>query len=193
MEILLDLDIYESVSIKDTQEVSESEKEIIKKKIGFDDVKNIKIVNIGPGADFLVLFISFSTALYLFLKVGTVINDGINAWIEIGKKLNKLFYRRKIVSVDIEGATALAIGFIAKREKITTLEKMNETVINLVDVSVMILNNSKLCKKPHNYYIQTYRINGEDVYVIGIKSNGEVNLIKHFGFNPYGITDIKTK
>jgi hypothetical protein len=51
----------------------------------------------------------------------------------------------------------------------------------------------QLISKPYNYFIQTYLINNEKHYVIGIKSTGEVNLIKCFEFgNPYGITEIKT-
>lgn len=75
---------------------------------------------------------------------------------------------------------------IARHETITSLEKIQDTTINLVDVSGMIPLNSNLSAKPHNYYIQAYRINNEDIYVIGITSSGEVSIIKHFGFNPYG-------
>jgi len=189
MEILLDLDVCKGLPCNDTLEISESDRESIKKKVGINDVQDVDFVNIGPGADLIVLLLVVSVGLQL-IKVGAEINDGINGWIEIGKKIKKLFSRNKIVSVDIDGATALAIDFIAKKEKITTLEKMQETVVNLVDLSGMIPINSGLSKKPHNYYIQTYRINGEDVYVIGIKSTGEVNIIKHFGFSPYGIIEV---
>lgn len=189
MEILLDLDFCKELPCNDTLEISESDRENIKKKIGIDNVQNVDLVNIGPGADLIVILLVASIGLQL-IKIGAEINDGLNGWIEIGKKLKKLFYLNTIVSIDIDGATALAIEFIAKKENIITLEKMQETVINLVDVSGMIPINSGLSKKTHNYYIQTYRINDEDVYVIGIKSTGEVNIIKHFGFNPYGITEV---
>ena len=95
------------------------------------------------------------------------------------------------MSIDSDGAASMAIELISRQEKITKLEKIQETTINLVDVSGMIRNNSNLSAKPHNYYIQTYRINCEDIYVIGITSSGEANIIKHFGFNPYGISEIK--
>lgn len=85
----------------------------------------------------------------------------------------------------------MAIELIARKVNITTLVKIDDTTINLVDVSGMIQNNSKLSAKPYNYYIQTYRVNGEDVYVVGVTSTGEASIIKHFGFDPYGICDIK--
>lgn len=43
----------------------------------------------------------------------------------------------------------------------------------------------------NHYYIQTYRINDGDIYVVGITSSGEAGIIKHFDLNPYGISEIK--
>lgn len=190
MEILLDLDICKGLPCNEILKVTESDKERIKEKLDLGHVTKMDFVNIGPGADLIVLFLVVSIGLQL-IAIGAEINDGIDGWVEIGKKLQKLFNRKKIVSVDTDGATALAIGYIAKQNKITTLEKIQETVINLVDVSGMIPVNNGLSRKPHNYYIQTYRINGEDIYVMGIKSTGEVEIIKHFGFNPYGIIEVE--
>ena len=190
MELLLELDVCKGLSCNEILELSESDKKRIKKTVDLDHVTEMDFVNIGPGADLIVLLLIVSIGLQL-IKVGAEINDGIDGWIEIGKKLQKLFKRKKIVSVDMDGATALAIGCIATQDKIITLEKIQETVINLVDVSGMIPINSGLSRKPHNYYIQTYRINGEDIYVMGIKSTGEVEIIKHFGFNPYGIIEVE--
>jgi hypothetical protein len=99
------------------------------------------------------------------LKFGAEVNDGIDGWIGIGKKLKKLFKRNKIVSIDKEGATAMAIELIAPKEEIIKLEKIQESTINLVDVSGMTTINSELNKRPHNYYIQTYRINDLDIYM----------------------------
>ena len=188
MELLLDLDFCEGLPCNEMLELSESDKEEIKTKSGFSSVTDIDLVNIGPGADVIVLLLVISVGLQI-LKIGAEINDGIDGWIGIGKKLRNLFRRKKIISVDEDGATALAIETIAKEENVYKLEKLSETTINLVDVSGMIPNNRGLSQKPHNYYIQAYRVNGEDVYVMGIKSTGEVRIIKHFGFNPYGIME----
>ena len=189
MELLLDLDFCEGLPCNEMLELSESDKEEIKTKSGFSSVTDIDLVNIGPGADVIVLLLVISVGLQI-LKIGAEINDGIDGWIGIGKKLRNLFRKKKIISVDVDGATALAIENIAKEENINKLEKLSETTINLVDVSGMIPHNRGLSQKPHNYYIQVYRVNGEDVYVIGIKSTGEVRIVKHFGFNPYGIMEI---
>lgn len=84
----------------------------------------------------------------------------------------------------------MAIELIAQKEEIIKLEKIQESTINLVDVSGMTTINSELNKRPHNYYIQTYRINDLNIYVIGITSTGEAKIVKYFGFNPYDISDI---
>ena len=125
------------------------------------------------------------------LKIGTEVNDGIDAWISLGNKLWNLFRKRKIVSVDIDGATSIAIALIAQREKIVKLEKLQEATINLVDLSSMLPQNVGLSKAPHNYYIQTYRINDDEIYVVGITSEGKANVIKHFGYSRYRIKDVK--
>lgn len=190
MEILLSIENYEEKAGNDCLDFSESEKERIKKEVGFDHVSKVDYVNIGPGADWIVILLILNIGLQI-IKVGAEINDGIDGWIEIGKKLRKLFCRKKIVSIDMDGATALAIELIAEKEKIIKLEKLQENTVNLVDVSGMIPVNRGLSKKPHNYFIQAYRVNDEDVYVVGIKSTGEAEIIKHFGFDPYGIMEVE--
>lgn len=190
MEILLDLSICENLPCEESLEISVDEKEEIKKRSGLEDISDTRFVNIGPGADLIVLLLILNISLSV-IKLGAEINDGIDGWIGIGKKLRNLFQREEIVSIDLDGATSLAIELIARHERIIKLEKMQEATVNLVDVSGMIRVDSALSAKPHNYYIQIYRINDEDIYVIGITSSGEANIIKHFGFNPYGIYEIK--
>ena len=190
MEILLCIDNYEERICNDNLDFSESEKESIKRKIGFGRVDKVDVVNIGTGADWLVVLLIIDIALQL-IKVGAELNDGIEGWIGIGKKLRELYHRKKVVSIDMDGATALAIELIAQKENISKLEKLHEDAVNLNDVAVMIPNNRGLSKKPHNYYIQAYRVNDESVYVIGIKSTGEAEIIKHFRLNPCGIMEVE--
>ncbi len=190
MELLLKIDNYETVACDDNSDLSELKKETIRDNTDIGHVIKSDIVNIGAGADWLVIYLVLDIGLRM-IKLGSEINDGIDGWIGLGKKLQKLFHRKKIVSVDIEGANALAIALIAKRRKISQLEKNQESTINLVDLSGIIPHNKGLSKKPHNYHILSYRINGEDVYIIGVTSEGETKIIKHFGFNIDGISEEK--
>ena len=161
---------------------------LLKEQINFGNIRKYSIANIGPGADWFVILLLLDLGLHL-IKVGAEINDGIDGWIGLGKKLHKLFHRNRIVSIDNDGATALAINKIAKKQEIVRLEKIQESTIKLADLSGMIHGNKGLSKEPYNYYIQSYCINNSDVYVIGIKSTGEVKIIKHFVFNYHGIEE----
>lgn len=187
MEILLNIDNYEALESNNFV-LSTIEKDKIKKQIDFGNIKKFSIVNIGPSVDWLVILLLLDLGLQL-IKVGAEINDGIDGWIGLGKKLLKLFHRNKIVSIDNNGATALAINLIARKQRIIRLEKIEETIINLADISAISRGKRGLSKKPYNYYIQSYCINNTDVYVIGIKSTGEVKIIKHFVFSMHGIEE----
>ena len=191
MEILLDVGVNDGPFCDEILDVvSDEERKELAKLTELDVIHDAKYVNIGPGADVIVMLLIVDIGLRA-LKLGAEINDGIDGWIGVGKKLRKLFQRKKIVSIDVDGAASLAVELIARNVNINKLEKMAETTINLVDVSCMIPINSGLSAKPHNYYILTYRVNGEDVYVVGVTSEGKAEIVKHFGFNPYGITDVK--
>lgn len=188
MEILLNLDVCEDLACAETYNISDSDKERIKEKLGIDNIEKVEFVDIGPGISIMTVLIIISLGIHT-IKMGSEINDGIEGWIKIGKKLKRLFSRKKIVSIDMEGATALAIEHIAKQKNVVSLEKMQETVVNLADFTGLLPENKGLSQKPYNYYIQVYRINGDDIYVIGIRSDGEVKTIKHFSLNSYGITE----
>ena len=47
----------------------------------------------------------------------------------------------------------------------------------------------ELANEPHNYYIQTYSIDFEERLILGIRSDGEVLLIKDFGLSNYGLEE----
>ncbi len=189
MEILLNLSICEGLPCDETLEVSAEDKKEIEKRTELNGICDAQCINIGPGADLIVLLLILDIGLRV-LKLGAEINDGIDGWIGLGKKLRKLFQRKQLVSIDIKGATSMAIELIAQKVEITTLEKLEETTINFGDLSDLLPQNIGLSTKPHNYYIQAYRVNREDVYVVGVTSTGNAEIIKHFGFNPYGIIEI---
>lgn len=193
MELLLNLEKYDDKINSDG--LSEKDKEEIKKSLEFEGEIEVSDVNIGPGADLYVISACILLAANIFM-LGDKIDKGIEGWIKIGQRLKKLFTRKELISIDNEGASLLAVEHIASFENIKQLEKINETEINLVQLNKSFTDGrqpSDLISKPHNYYIQTYLINNEKHFVIGIKSNGEVNTIKCFGYNPYGISEIRTE
>ena len=117
---------------------------------------------------------------FQLIKLGAEINNGVDGWIELGKKILKLFRQDELVSVDSDGATALAINRITKNGTISSLEKMTESVIDLTAYSEKNHGNVKSSDEKQMYYIQTYMINHQEIYVVGTLSTGKTEIIKHF-------------
>ena len=179
MELLFDIDNYEEKMSSDELTLSETEKKKIINDIAISNVKSIEFVNIGAGADCMVVMVGIWLG-YKILKSGKSINDGIDGWLEIGKKLKKLVKRNKIISIDSEGATLLAIELISQKENIKLLEVCQEDTINLVDMSGFLPENKGLAAKPLNYFVKTIKVNDETIYIIGVNSTGQATIIKRY-------------
>jgi hypothetical protein len=172
--------------------LSEDDKKALADELDLGEVSSITEENIGPGADVMIILIVL--AAIQAIKLGKDLNDGVDGWIELGKKLSKLVDKKEIVAVDKDGATSLAIKFISDQEKIESIRKDTEHEINLASTFGLIGDNREpddLISKPYNYYVQSFIVNDEKIYVLGVKSSGEVNLIKCFEFgNSYGIREM---
>lgn len=180
MELLFDIDNYEEKMSSDEFTLTESDKEdIIKDSDLGSNVKSVEYVNIGAGADCMVIMLLVCFGLEI-LKAGKIINDGIDGWLGFGKKLKKLVKRNKIISIDSEGATLLAIELISQKENIRFLEVCQEDTINLVDMSGFFPENKGLASRPFNYFIKTIKVNDDTLYIIGVNSTGEATIIKRY-------------
>ncbi|GGW65559.1 hypothetical protein DFQ11_1032 [Winogradskyella epiphytica] len=192
MEILFVNEKFDDVIHSDGG-LSEQNRKEIEELLGLGSVEKVKEVNIGPGADLFVILASINAIVNVFL-IGDRLVKGIDGWIEIGKKIKSLWKTERLVSVDKDGASLLAIEYLASLENITSLEKVNEQEINIVKLNGLFNDRqpNELISKPHGYFVQSYVVNDEKFYIIGIKSSGEVNLIKCFEYgNPYGLTELK--
>lgn len=163
---------------------------------GFDltGISSCKKANIGPGADIFVVSAIVGGVIALF-NVGKGINEGIEGWVSLGKKIASLFEKKKILAIDPKGASLLAIQFIADKEEIKSIQMVDDTEINLIQLDKLFddgRRSDELISKPYNFYIQSFLVNHRTMYIVGIKSTGEINLIKcfdtHFG---YGIREQK--
>ena len=191
MEILLDIDRFEEKMGSDEFTLTESEKEDIIKDIDLgSNVKSVEYVNIGAGADCMVIMVGIFCFGLGIVNAGKIINDGIDGWLEIGEKLKKLVKRKKVISIDSEGATLLAIKLISEKEKINVIEVLQEDTINLVDISGLVIGNKGLAAKPLNYFVRTIKVNDETIYIIGVNSTGQATIIKRYDVSlgmPYTI------
>lgn len=90
MELLLDINKHEGKMGSDEFTITESDKEdIIKDSDLGSSVKSVEYVNIGAGADCMVVMVGIWLG-YKILKSGKSINDGIDGWLEIGKKVKEI-------------------------------------------------------------------------------------------------------
>ena len=94
------------------------------------EVETINTINIGAGADWIVFLATYVASPLAVLAMGKKINEGIEGWLAVGKKLRSIFKSIDVVSIDCDTATYLAIEFINKRIKIESFVKTNETIIN---------------------------------------------------------------
>ncbi len=180
MELLFNIDNYEEKMSSDELTLNETEKKKIINDIAISNVESVEFVNIGAGADCMVVMVVFALMGYEIIKAGKYINDGIDGWIKIGNRLKNLVKRNKIISIDSEGATLLAIELISQKEKINVFEVMQEDTINLVDMSGVLPENKGLAAKPFNYFVKTINVNDETLYIIGVNSTGEATIIKQY-------------
>lgn len=180
MELLFNIDNYEEKMSSDELTLNETEKKKIINDIAISNVESVEFVNIGAGADCMVVMVVFALMGYEIIKAGKYINDGIDGWIKIGNRLKNLVKRNKIISIDSEGATLLAIELISQKEKINVFEVMQEDTINLVDMSGVLPENKGLAAKPFNYFVKTINVNDETLYIIGVNSTGQATIIKQY-------------
>lgn len=179
MELLFNIDNYEEKMSSDELTRNETEKKKLINEIAISNVESVEFVNIGAGADCMVVLVGIRL-VYEIIKAGKYINDGIDGWIKIGNRLKNLVKRNKIISIDSEGATLLAIELISQKEKINAFEVMQEDTINLVDMSGFLPKNKGLAAKPFNYFVKTINVNHETLYIIGVNSTGEATIIKRY-------------
>lgn len=191
MELLLNIDELSDITNNSwNQSFQANEEEKIKNVIQLDGVERLERVNIGPGADVLTILVIINTIVNTF-HLPKRIKDGYDSWKGIILKIKDFISKKQLVSIDEEGVELLTIDYIVTHFDCNTADLVDSHIINITDLSGMINSSSELAKKPHNYYIQTYRLDGEDTIILGICSNGEVILIKHFGLSNYGLEEMK--
>lgn len=145
--------------------------------VQFDSELTITERNIGHGADWPVLLATFSGVFLL----GEQIQKNLEAWISLAKRVGQLFNWLKekygLARVDESGALALAINDIVSNGN--SINSLQLDGIQTVCFTAVPWNPSdRLDGKPDAIYLVTLRVNNEEVFVYGIKSNGVIDF-KH--------------
>ena len=187
MEILLNIDeLSDIVNNGWDESFKENEEQQIKEMLQMDGVDKLARVNIGPGADLLTICVVINTLFDTFL-VASKLLEGCESWKKLITKIKGFISKKQLVSVDEEGAKLLALDFISTHYSYEEIKLLDSHVVHIAEVSDRYA--FELANKPHNYYIQTYSIDFEERLILGIRSDGEVLLIKDFGLSNYGLEE----
>lgn len=169
---------------------SPKEEQQIADVLQMDNINKLTRVNIGPGADLMVILLAINTIAETFL-VASKILEGTAAWKKLIAKIKGFIHRQELISIDEDGAKILAIDYLSQHYQYDKIELIANHVINITDISGMIQLSDKLAKRPHNYYVQAYCLDGEFKIILGITSTGDVNLIKAFCLSNYGLEELQ--
>lgn len=134
-----------------------------------------KDADIGGGADLWVSVLSVAVGTFL---MGKNINENIDAWSEIGKKIKRIFSKeKKPMFLDREAAIALAISIISEKTEIKDIE-----LIYSKDLNERRYNTKgfKLNFSPYDYFFLNFKVNSIEHFIFCIKSNGEIRFKDYF-------------
>ena len=154
--------------------------------------------DIGHGADWPVVLIELFKEIdwTSVFKVGTIptvfflgkkINENIDAWIEISKKLKKLFEKKQPTRIDEKAALLIVLRDMTE----------NNHDLKDSDISLRVHSydgdfdiNKKLINRPDSLYV--YDIQTPDSFLIyGVKSDGTVSFKHQYGKHWYEFLEDK--
>lgn len=133
------------------------------------DIK-VKTTDIGYGASWPAIEIVFPVLIFFS---GKKVNENIDAWLSIARKLISLMKKFRTY-IDDEGAALLVIKDIASSQKIKEIKRISTEIIPVAPFEGR--KKDSLDSRPNALYIQIYKVNNEFVYVYGIKSNGKMEI-----------------
>lgn len=139
------------------------------------DVERAVTVNVGPGADIIVILAVINTvidALLIWDKLETVVSQlrKLADWIRSKKE------KRLLWSIDEIGVSALAVQYIAQCEgEIMELSRLDSHAFDLSSMEI------------YKYYVQSYLVNNEKIFIIGCDSDGNLQELGIYdSINNYG-------
>lgn len=184
MELIFADEYYDSPDFKEGAFSKDLKKELIE----FDSQIDAIDGDIGHGADWPVVLIELFNEIdwSSVFKVGTIstvfflgkkINENLDAWLAIGKKLKKLFEKKQPKRIDEKAALLMAL---------TDIKDSNFELIDL-EISLRIHSyngdfdiNENLLNRPDSLYIFDI-ITPESLFIYGVKSDGIISFKHKYG------------
>lgn len=142
----------------------------------------LKEVNLGEGADWILLLAIFTGLTNIFL-LGNKIETGIEGWVKIGKRIKNIFTKSDRVYIDKDIATLMALLYLSDKQKIKSIKKILESTIPINDLSKMLKDRKSgdFIAQPYAVYLMTFEINNHLIVTIGVRSDGKI--AEHYKFD----------
>lgn len=161
----------------------------IEKQYNLRSQDSVEVVNIGPGADWLVIMASITAAWNIFQLPG-ILKSSLEGWKWLLDKLKGYKKNKQLVSLDLDAAGMLAIDHLAEKYgDDSNFNLMDAYSFEITDLSGMFPNKEEsLAAHPHNYYVFTFYIAAR-IVVLSVRSTGEIRELEAFDDMPYGLRD----
>lgn len=166
------------------------EREMINRAYGLRDTDEVEYVNIGPGADWIVLLTTFTSVVWTIFQAPGILKKSIEGWEWLIAKLKGYIKDYLLVSLDQDAAGMLAIDYLASKYGADeSFDLLDMHTFQLVDISWMVHNNKgEFVDHPHNYHVFAFRIAGR-IIILSVRSTGKIKVIESFEDLPYGLID----
>ena len=162
----------------------------IDKAYNLRDNDEVEYVNIGPGADWIVLLTTFFKVTWVVFQGPGILKKSLEGCEWLVEKLKGFIKKDLLVSLDQDAAGMLAIDYLASKYGADeSFDLIDIHTIPLIDISGLVHNSKGVfVDHPHNYYIFTFRIAGR-IIILSVRSSGEMRELEVFNDLPYGLID----
>lgn len=138
----------------------------------------------GYGADAVTLIATLGVLSAIFLS-GKKIDENLDAWIKLGRRLKSLLTRlkEKYGWVAVSEPVALAIFLNRLNEAgvdLKDVEVLSQTTIPVRNESIPPEITSLFHHQPDRAYVFVLRVDERDTYACGMKSDGSEAFFHHF-------------
>ncbi len=158
----------------------------IEKEYNLRSIDEVDVVNIGPGADWLVLMMTITTTSWTLFQLPGIIKESLEGWQWLIDRLKGYKKNKQLVSLDQDAAGLLAIDYLADQYgDDESFDIIDAHTIHIVDISGMVSNRvGGLANHPHSYHIFTFRITGR-IIILSVRSTGKIRELEAFSDMPY--------
>lgn len=171
-------------------DLSDKQREKINRVFNLREEDKVDFVNIGAGADWIVLLTTFANVAWSLFQGPGILKKSIEGWQWLIGRIKGFIKKKQLVSLDQDAAGILAIDFLAsKYGDDDSFDLIDIHTIPIVDISGMVFNNKgEFVDRPHRYYIFTFYIACR-IIILSVRSSGELRILEVFDSGPDCLCD----